>query len=136
MACCQHFMSSQNSLGDGEALDHKFLPASAHAAENDEPGVGAVLVGVGARRVRLPRRRRRAVAGGHVPVHHRRVGAQLQSVKVLQVAGNIVLGILGVVGKTAEEVNLRSCEIEMDKFYCSQLIFVPGDDNKREPDMD
>ena len=91
---------------------NSFPPASAHAAEDDEPGVGAVFVGVGARRVRLPRRRRRAVAGGHVPVHHRRVGAQLQSVEVLQVAGNVVLGVLGVVGETAEKVYLTSYKVD------------------------
>ena len=55
-------------------------------------------------------------------MHHRRVGAQLKSVEVLQVARNVVLGVLGVVGKTAEEVHLKSCEGNMDDFIISSVM--------------
>ena len=88
----------------------KFIPAATHAAKDDEPRVGSVLVCIGARRVGLPRGRAGAVAGGHVPLHHRRVGAQLQRIEVVQVARDVVLGVLGVVGEPAEEIHLIFCE--------------------------
>ena len=56
----------------------------------------------------LPRRWSLAVAGGDVPLHRVRVRPDLQGVEVVQVAGDVVLGIFAVVGETAKEENLRT----------------------------
>ena len=68
--------------------------AARHPAVDNEPGVGAVLVGVGGGGVGFAGRRRLPVAAGDVPLHRVGVGPDLQGVEVVQVAGDVVLRIL------------------------------------------
>ena len=61
--------------------------------------------------MRLPRRRGLAIAGGNVPLHHV-VRFDLQSVEVIEISGNVVLGVLTVIGQSAKQEDLvpDACE--------------------------
>ena len=61
-------------------------PAAAHAPEDDELGVGPVPVRGGHGRVRLPRRRAGPVTARNIPLHHVGVGAELQSIQIVQIS--------------------------------------------------
>ena len=81
-------------------------PTAAHAAVDDEPGAAAVALGVHHGRVALAGGRQNAVGDGDVPRHHPRAGTQLQHVQVVQVPGDVVFGVLAVVGQPPEQVAL------------------------------
>ena len=55
--------------------------------------------------MRLSRGRGLAVAGGNVPLHDVGVGLDLQGVEVVQVSGDVVLGVLTVVGEPSKQID-------------------------------
>ena len=69
--------------------------------------LSACLVCVCGGGVGLPWGRGLPVAAGYVPLHHVAVGPYLQCVEVVQVARDVVLGVLAVVGQTTEQEHLQ-----------------------------
>ena len=95
-----------DGLGPGHGVDVEYVQiteaAAAHAAVNDQLGVGRVATERDGR-VRFTRRRRFAESDGQVPELLLSVGRYVQDVQVVQVARYIVLGVFAVVGQTAEQ---------------------------------
>ena len=55
--------------------------------------------------MRLSGGRGLTVAGWNVPLHHVGVCLDLQGVQVVQISGDVVLGVLTVIGQTSEQID-------------------------------
>ena len=58
--------------------------------------------------MRLSGGRGLAVAGWNVPLHHVGVCLDLQGVQVVQISGDVVLGVLTVIGQTSKQIDFVS----------------------------
>ncbi len=76
--------------------------ASAHTAINDQFGAVPISV-ICDRSVRFTRRGWLAVSGRQIPILLLPIGGYVESVEVVQIARDVILRILTIVGKTAEQ---------------------------------